>query len=42
MLTDLQSKQAYQAEQIQKEQADSAALEQVFGTHQLVTDQKKY
>jgi P-type conjugative transfer protein TrbJ len=42
MLTDLQSKQAYQAEQIQKEQADSAALEQVFGTHPLVTSDKKY
>jgi hypothetical protein len=42
MLTDLQSKQAYQAEQIQKEQADKAALEQVFGTQPLVTDQKKY
>ncbi len=42
MLADLQSKQAYQAEQIQKEQADNAALEQVFGTHPLVTDQKKY
>src|SRR6516164_4594694 len=42
MLTDLQSKQAYQAEQIQKEQADKAALDQVFGTQPLVTDQKKY
>ena len=42
MLVDLQSKQAYQAEQIQKEQADKAALEQVFGTQPLVTDQKKY
>jgi type IV secretion system protein TrbJ len=42
MLTDLQSKQAYQAEQIQKEQADQAALEQLFGKHPLVTDQKKY
>ena len=42
MLIDLQSKQAYQAEQIQKEQADKAALEQVFGTQPLVTDQKKY
>ena len=42
MLTDLESKQAYQAEQIQKEQADSAALEQVFGTHPLVTSDKKY
>jgi P-type conjugative transfer protein TrbJ len=42
MLTDLESKQAYQAERIQKEQADSAALEQVFGTQPLVTDQKKY
>jgi len=42
MLTDLESKQAYQAEQIQKEQADSAALEQVFGTQPLVTSGKKY
>ena len=42
MLVDLQSKQAYQAEQIQKEQADKAALEQVFGTQPLVTDHKKY
>jgi P-type conjugative transfer protein TrbJ len=42
MLVDLQSKQAYQAEQIQKEQADKAALEQMFGTQPLVTDQKKY
>src|ERR1700737_4875773 len=42
MLTDLQSKQEYQAEQIQKEQADSAALEQVFGTRPLVTSDKKY
>ena len=42
MLTDLQSKQAYQAEQIQKEQADKAALDQVFGTKPLLTDQKKY
>ena len=42
MLVDLQSKQAYQAEQIQKEQADKAALEQLFGTQPLVTDQKKY
>jgi P-type conjugative transfer protein TrbJ len=42
MLTDLESKQAYQAERIQKEQADSAALEQVFGTQPLVTDKKKY
>jgi P-type conjugative transfer protein TrbJ len=42
MLTDLQSKQAYQAEQIQKEQADNAALEHLFGTQPLVTDQKKY
>jgi type IV secretion system protein TrbJ len=42
MLVDLQSKQAYQAEQIQKEQADKAALDQVFGTQPLVTDQKKY
>ena len=41
MLTDLQSKQAYQAEQIQKEQADNAALEQVFGTHPLVTERQK-
>ena len=42
MLADLQSKQAYQAEQIQKEQADNAALEHLFGTQPLVTDQKKY
>jgi type IV secretion system protein TrbJ len=42
MLVDLQSKQAYQAEQIQKEQVDKAALDQVFGTQPLVTDQKKY
>jgi P-type conjugative transfer protein TrbJ len=42
MLTDLQSKQAYQAEQIQKEQADKAALEQLFGKQPLMTDQKKY
>jgi len=42
MLADLQSKQAYQAEQIQKEQADKAALDQVFGTQPLTTDQKKY
>lgn len=42
MLVDLQSKQAYQAEQIQKEQADKAALDQVFGTQPIVTDQKKY
>jgi P-type conjugative transfer protein TrbJ len=42
MLVDLQSKQAYQAEQIQKEQADKAALEQVFGTKPLVTSDKKY
>ena len=42
MLVDFQSKQAYQAEQIQKEQADKAALEQVFGTQPLVTDHKKY
>src|SRR6202166_3513762 len=42
MLTDLQRKQAYQAEQIKKKQADNAALQQVFGTHPLVTDQKKY
>ena len=42
MLTDLQSKQAYQAEQIQKEQADKAALDQVFGTQPLVTSGKKY
>jgi type IV secretion system protein TrbJ len=42
MLADLQSKQAYQAEQIQKEQADKAALEQVFGTQPLVTSDKKY
>src|SRR6266699_4686835 len=31
MLVDLQSKQAYQAEQIQKEQAAAAAGQQVFG-----------
>jgi type IV secretion system protein TrbJ len=42
MLVDLQSKQAFQAEQIQKEQADKAALEQVFGTQPLVTSGKKY
>ena len=42
MLVDLQSKQAYQAEQIQKEQADKAALEQLFGTQPLVTSDKKY
>jgi P-type conjugative transfer protein TrbJ len=42
MLTDLQSKQAYQAEQIQKEQAENAALEQLFGTEPLVTSDKKY
>ena len=42
MLADLQSKQAYQAEQIQKEQADKGALDQVFGTQPLTTDQKKY
>jgi len=42
MLVDLQSKQAYQAEQIQKEQADKAALEQVFGTQPLVTSDRKY
>src|SRR6266576_6916210 len=42
MLTDLQSTQAYQAEQIQKEQADNAALEQLFGKQPLMTDQKKY
>src|SRR6266478_736742 len=42
MLTDLQSKQAYQAEQIQKEQADNAALEQLFGKQPLVTSDKKY
>ena len=42
MLVDLQSKQAYQAEQIQKEQADKAALEQLFGKQPLVTSDKKY
>jgi type IV secretion system protein TrbJ len=42
MLIDLQSKQAYQAEQVQKEQADKAALDQVFGTQPLVTGDKKY
>jgi P-type conjugative transfer protein TrbJ len=30
MILDLQSKQAYQAEQIQKEQADTAAQQQFF------------
>jgi len=42
MLVDLQSKQAYQAEQIQKEQADKAALEQLFGKQPLMTSDKKY
>src|SRR3989442_1126653 len=42
MLVDLQSKQAYQAEQIQKEQAAAAAGQQVFGKQHLVTDDKKY
>ncbi len=42
MLVDLQSKQAYQAEQIQKEQAATAAGQQVFGKQHLVTDDKKY
>jgi len=42
MLVDLQSKQAYQAEQIQKEQADKEALEQLFGKQPLVTSDKKY
>jgi P-type conjugative transfer protein TrbJ len=42
MLVDLQSKQAYQAEQIQKEQAATAAGQQVFTNQQLVTDDKKY
>ena len=42
MLVDLQSKQAYQAEQIQKEQAATAADQQVFGKQHLVTDDKKY
>jgi len=42
MLVDLQSKQAYQAEQIQKEQAATAAGQQVFTNQHLVTDDKKY
>ena len=42
MLVDLQSKQAYQAEQIQKEQAAAAAEQQVFGKQHMVTDDKKY
>jgi len=42
MLADLQSKQAYQAEQIQKEQAAAAAGQQVFGKQHMVTDDKKY
>jgi P-type conjugative transfer protein TrbJ len=42
MLVDLESKQAYQAEQIQKEQAATAAGQQVFTNQQLVTDPKKY
>ena len=42
MLVDLQSKQAYQAEQIQKEQAAAAAGQQVFGKQHMATDQKKY
>src|SRR6266403_11526 len=42
MLVDLQSKQAYQAEQIQKEQAAAAAGQQVFGKQHMVTDDKKY
>ena len=42
MLVDLESKQAYQAEQIQKEQAAAAAGQQVFGKQHMVTDDKKY
>jgi len=42
MLTDLQSKQAYQAEQIQKEQATTAAAQQVFGSQHIVTDNTKF
>ena len=42
MLVDLQSKQAYQAEQIQKDQAAAAAGQQVFGKQHMVTDEKKY
>jgi type IV secretion system protein TrbJ len=42
MLVDLESKQAYQAEQIQKEQAATAAGQQFFTNEPLVTDQKKY
>jgi P-type conjugative transfer protein TrbJ len=42
MLVDLQSKQAYQAEQIQKEQAAAAAGQQVFGKQHMATDDKKY
>src|SRR5260370_7477964 len=42
MLVDLQSKQAYQAEQIQKEQAAAAAGQQVFGKQHMVTNDKKY
>ena len=42
MLVDLESKQAYQAEQIQKEQAGAAAGQQVFGKQHMVTDDKKY
>jgi len=42
MLVDLQSKQAYQAEQIQKEQAATAADQQVFGKQHMATDDKKY
>jgi P-type conjugative transfer protein TrbJ len=42
MLVDLESKQAYQAEQIQREQAAAAAGQQVFGKQHMVTDEKKY
>ena len=42
MLVDLQSKQAYQAEQIQKEQSAAAAGQQGFGKQHMATDDKKY
>ena len=42
ILVDLESKQAYQAEQIQKEQAAAAAGQQVFGKQHMATDDKKY
>jgi P-type conjugative transfer protein TrbJ len=42
MLVDLQSKQAFQAEQIQKEQSAAAAGQQVFGKQHMATDDKKY